>query len=90
MLHKKYKTIENLNRNRVDIKLENNDETLVRNPDAERHKHLPKYVKLKTKLNNKKLTDTRNRNVHISRIKRKYKFFPGSQSTTTDQDNTDQ
>lgn len=90
MLHKKYKTIENLNRDRVDIKLENNDETLVRNPDAERHKHLPKYVKLKTKLNNKKLTDTRNRNVHISRIKRKYKFFPGSQSTTTDQNNTDQ
>lgn len=81
MLHRKHKVIEKLNKDRADIVVDNNDETLVRNPDAERHKHIPKYCKIKTKMVNNKLIDSRNRNVHISRIKRKYKFFTGKQTT---------
>lgn len=90
MLYKKHKTIGRLNKNRADIKLENNRETLVQNPESERHKHRPKYVKIKTKLVNNKLLDNRNRNVHVSRTKRKYKFFSGEQNSDNDQHSTNQ
>lgn len=85
LLDKKHKVIGTLNEKRVDKELENNKETYVKNPEAERHKHKPKYIKIKTKKVNNKLLDKRNRNVHVSRIKRKYKFLTGNQNSDNEQ-----
>lgn len=71
----KNKIIGKLNENRKEFIPENKDEIFIENPNAARYKHVNKYVKIKTKLQNNKLKDVRNRNLHPSRIKRKFKFI---------------
>lgn len=78
MKNNKEKIISKLNKNRVEICIPKVNEVLVDNPDIIRHKEQPKYKKIKTTYLNKKLLDIKNRNVHPSRLKRKYKYFSDS------------
>lgn len=76
ILDRKTKIINKLNENKKDIKFDNNDEILVNNPESDRHKHKPKYIKIKVKPQDNRLLDIRDRHIHISRTKRKFKFSP--------------
>jgi hypothetical protein len=71
---KKKNQIDKLNETRKPFDFKDTDSILVENPEALRYKHKPKYTKIKVKFQNKKYKDQRNRNIHISRIKRNFKF----------------
>lgn len=86
----KNKTIEKLNESRINFVPHNDDKVLVENPDAVRHKHRKKYVKLKTKLVGDKIKDPKGKNIHPSRIKRKFKFVSEIPSTQDNRRNIDE
>ena len=66
--NKKEENISKLNKERQDFIYKDSEEVLVKNPKVERHKAEPRYIKLKTKLLDNKVVDSRNRKIHPCRI----------------------
>ncbi|XP_055383292.1 uncharacterized protein LOC129613316 [Condylostylus longicornis] len=66
-----------LNINRSEFKPEDSGKILVKNPETERYKTAPRYIQIESRREHNKLIDNNNRNIHPSRIKRKFKFISG-------------
>lgn len=87
---KKVGNILKVNKDRQDFGIRNKtEETVVQNPNVERHKVELRYIKIKTKNVDNKLRDNKNKNIHPCRIKRNFKYFSGVDNIVANNNNID-